>query len=373
MKPGNEEARPVTLIYLSIGSGHLLAARALGDALSRENFRVQVQAYDPLERLHPAIVKLENLGLALSVRFARGQYDRHWRKGSSPLVALASAWRFLHRHMPRQKGGAVIATHVFPLRMAIAFKRRTGADWRIYGVVTDYGAHGYWPTQGVDGYFVAHEDVRDVLIRRGVAEARVHASGIPLRLDFDRPETWEAPRAGGPLRVAFLAGGVHSGAYTSTLSWFVGLTDALAVKPDQVRISVVTGNRVHLMKSLEAAMRKGPWEVNVRGLVHDMAGFMRSHDLLLAKPGGLAVAESLACGLPLACLNPGPGQETANADFLARYGLFLEAFTAEHAAQVIERAVSEPGWLASLRRQASGLGKPGAARDAARRVLGEME
>ncbi len=349
-----------------------MAARGLAEGLMNQNPRAQVELYDPLARLHSLFPKLENLGLALTVRFARGNYDRRWRNGDSPLVGWVSGWPWLQKGLPHDNPGGVVATHVFALRMALAHRQRLNGQWPIYGVVTDYGLHGYWPIQGVDGYFTGHEEVRQALLQRGVSPDVAYASGIPLREDFVHEETWQPARIAGPLRVAMLAGGLQSGAYTSTTTWFVAMLRAQKVKPEQVRFSVVTGSRAALKQQMEEVARHSCWDINVRGIVHDMAGFMRSHDMLIAKPGGLSVAESLACGLPLACLRPGPGQETANAGFLARHGLDLSAGTPEGAAKLIARAVAEPDWLADARRRAAALGKPAAARCAAVKILGDL-
>ena len=43
---------------------------------------------------------------------------------------------------------------------------------------------------------------------------------------------------------------------------------------------------------------------------------MAISDLVITKPGGLTVSESLASHLPLIIINPIPGQEEENAEFL---------------------------------------------------------
>ena len=43
---------------------------------------------------------------------------------------------------------------------------------------------------------------------------------------------------------------------------------------------------------------------------------MSISDLVVTKPGGLTSTESLASGLPIIAINPIPGQEVENAEFL---------------------------------------------------------
>ena len=43
-------------------------------------------------------------------------------------------------------------------------------------------------------------------------------------------------------------------------------------------------------------------------------------DLVISKPGGLTTSECLARGLPMVIVNPIPGQESRNSDFLLENG-----------------------------------------------------
>ena len=48
---------------------------------------------------------------------------------------------------------------------------------------------------------------------------------------------------------------------------------------------------------------------------------MSISDLVVTKPGGLTTTESLASGLPIVAINPIPGQEEENAEFLENAGV----------------------------------------------------
>ena len=47
-------------------------------------------------------------------------------------------------------------------------------------------------------------------------------------------------------------------------------------------------------------------------------------DLVLTKPGGLTTSEVLACGAAMAVVNPIPGQESRNSDFLLENGAAIK-------------------------------------------------
>jgi processive 1,2-diacylglycerol beta-glucosyltransferase len=50
---------------------------------------------------------------------------------------------------------------------------------------------------------------------------------------------------------------------------------------------------------------------------------MSISDLVVTKPGGLTSTESLASGLPIIAINPIPGQEVENAEFLEDAGVAI--------------------------------------------------
>ena len=54
---------------------------------------------------------------------------------------------------------------------------------------------------------------------------------------------------------------------------------------------------------------------------------MSISDIVVTKPGGLTSTESLASGLPMVLINPIPGQEEENAQFLecAGVGIWLHS------------------------------------------------
>ena len=54
--------------------------------------------------------------------------------------------------------------------------------------------------------------------------------------------------------------------------------------------------------------------------VKNVEDYMHISDLIVTKPGGLTVTESLACSLPMAIYSAFPGQERDNAEFLLNKG-----------------------------------------------------
>jgi len=88
---------------------------------------------------------------------------------------------------------------------------------------------------------------------------------------------------------------------------------------------------------------------------------MAAADLLVGKAGGLTTSEALARGLPMALIEPIPGQEERNADHLLEAGAAMRCNNLPAAAWKIAALIENARRLARMRDAARGMGRPGAA------------
>jgi processive 1,2-diacylglycerol beta-glucosyltransferase len=95
-------------------------------------------------------------------------------------------------------------------------------------------------------------------------------------------------------------------------------------------------------------------------------------DLVITKSGGLIVSEVLARGVPMLIVDPIPGQEEWNADFVAGSGAGIQLNHPEAVPPAALFLLSQPERLALMREQARRFGRPRAALDIAERVLGDL-
>jgi processive 1,2-diacylglycerol beta-glucosyltransferase len=92
-------------------------------------------------------------------------------------------------------------------------------------------------------------------------------------------------------------------------------------------------------------------------------------DLVLSKPGGLTTSEVLARGAVLAIVNPIPGQESRNSDYLLENGAAVKVNNIGTLAHKLGPLLADPGRLARLSANARRLGRPRAAFDIAHLAL----
>src|SRR5687767_597674 len=100
-----------------------------------------------------------------------------------------------------------------------------------------------------------------------------------------------------------------------------------------------------------------------------MQELMAISDLVITKPGGLTSSEALALGKPLFILNPIPGQEAANSDFLLERGAAAKVNRVEDLSYRIERLLGSKK-LSEMAKAAKALGRPDAAGQICQEVLG---
>jgi processive 1,2-diacylglycerol beta-glucosyltransferase len=94
-----------------------------------------------------------------------------------------------------------------------------------------------------------------------------------------------------------------------------------------------------------------------------MDEYMAAADVMIGKPGGLTTSEALARELPMVIVNPIPGQEERNADYLLEEGAAIRGNNLPALAWKLDRLLADPGRLATLQANARRIARPHAARD----------
>lgn len=372
--------RPVRTLVLSvdIGAGHRMAAESLCQGIVAERPGSTSELVEALEHTGPdggQLAKELYFGaledapeLWGAVYAQRGMFETF--RG---INELADDFR-LGTLGPKARAFApdlVLAMHPTACGLASALARNRDVDCPVVAVLTDFDAHPAWVYQGIDHYLVASDSMATALRKMHLPSGEVTATGLPIRLPFeelgDRVDTRR--RLGlAPDRTTLLlmGGGLGLGPIAET-------AEALAKLGGAVQLVVIAGKNQELERSARAVAQRASIPVHVTGLVQNVWDYMNAADLAIGKPGGMTCAELLACGVPLIALAPIPGQEQANADVLVSLRAALLAPNAEAASRVVRELLARPSALSAMRRSARELGRPRAARDAARHVIAMVD
>jgi len=105
--------------------------------------------------------------------------------------------------------------------------------------------------------------------------------------------------------------------------------------------------------------------VHVVGYTTEMDEYMSAADIMIGKPGGLTSSEVLAKQLPLIIVNPLPGQEERNADYLLEQGAAWKCNNIPTLSYKVELLLASESSRAAMKKAAASIARPLAARSVA--------
>jgi processive 1,2-diacylglycerol beta-glucosyltransferase len=110
--------------------------------------------------------------------------------------------------------------------------------------------------------------------------------------------------------------------------------------------------------------------VKILGFTDQMDEWLNVADLVVSKPGGLTTSETLARGAVMVIVNPIPGQETRNSDYLLEAGAAIKANNTPALTYKVNALLEEPARLARLKENVARIARPQAAFEVVKHSLG---
>ncbi|MCI8422145.1 MAG: UDP-diphospho-muramoylpentapeptide beta-N-acetylglucosaminyltransferase [Lawsonibacter sp.] len=204
---------------------------------------------------------------------------------------------------------AVIATHPLCAQLMSRLKGESGLDLPLITCVTDVTSHPEWINQNTDCYLVPSHEVRRALAEKGVDPALVCVTGIPVREEFRTLPRRPAGR-GKKRELLIMGGGL--GLLPRDLSFYQAL-DSIP----NTHVTIITGRNQKLFRRLQ-----GRWpSIQVVGYTDRVWDYMARADLIVTKPGGITLFETIFAQVPILTWPPALQQERSNARWLARAGI----------------------------------------------------
>jgi processive 1,2-diacylglycerol beta-glucosyltransferase len=198
-----------------------------------------------------------------------------------------------------------------------------------------------------------------------VQREKLRVTGIPIDPLFAEPADRLAARKRLGLdakakMVLVSAGGEGVGPVEQLVRGLLGIARpwqivAVAGKSHQTR------QRLEELAEKSGALPGGAPRLCPVGFTPAMDQYMAAADLLVGKAGGLTTSEALARALPMALIEPIPGQEERNADHLLEAGVAIRCNNLPAAPWKIAKLLDDPARLAGMQAAAARMGRPGAA------------
>jgi processive 1,2-diacylglycerol beta-glucosyltransferase len=371
----------ILILHASVGTGHERAAEALaqgfvrrqaGDVLVEDTLnygselfrRAYTRSYIDLSERTPLLWRL--------IYESTDASDPKLVERTNRLRTLVERLGItrLDRLIRRFNPTAIVCTHFLPVEMLLRLKRDGRLPRPIYCVVTDFFAHSFWVTPDIDGYFVASEMTRSLLVQRGVAPAIIHVSGIPINPAIADPKDPIEMRARhdlpteGPL-VTLFGGGLN-------VEHVRSIVEGILALPTRGMLAVAVGRSENLADALAGTPDGPAMRLRVLGLIDYVDDLVAASDIAIGKAGGLIVSETLGRGTPMVVIDPIPGQEEWNGDSVVSAGAGIQLRIAEMVPEAIHNLLTHPDRLAMLKFGAQRAGQPRAALDIAEHVLRDL-
>lgn len=223
---------------------------------------------------------------------------------------------------------AVVFTHPFAGIILDMLKKKKKINMPTVGILTDFTFHPYWENCTRNDYVVIPSRMLKFQgIRKGFREEQLIPLGIPINPKFsEKVSKAEARRSLGldfeenKKLILIMGGSMGYGNIADTVRHI----DAIKVDAD-FHMYVVCGNNSDAYDEVTAMKDSCVHSMTVVGFVNYISVLMDAADCIVTKPGGLTTSEAMAKKLPMVIVNPIPGQEERNTEFLLNNGAAVSA------------------------------------------------
>jgi len=371
----------ILILHASLGSGHVSAANSIAEALRGlgvDEVRVE-DGFDYADAfirtvINKGYLKISEQSPNLWRRIYEGTDNPDLEDTLESNVTMGDLQRPFYKKLEEliheMEPDAIISCQQFPLLIVQALKNQGRISQPNYVVITDFMAHSSWLNEGVEAYFVASEFTKEALALWGIPENILHATGIPVKSEISQPKSkmdirrkLELPQ---DIPVVTLFGG---GIMPKRVRRIV---ETMLLYNEPLTLISVAGRNRQMAEALEDLESTENVILQKFGFVDFVDDLVTASDLVVTKSGGLITSEVLARYTPMIVVDPIPGQEEWNADFVAGSGAGIQIRLPEMVPAAILGLLEQPERLAAMQAQAELVGRPQAAMEIAKYILADI-
>lgn len=320
----------VLILSISTGQGHHATGQAIENTF--REMGVDCSTLDAYNYIEPLLSDFVSKGYLISTAYAPAisskiynimvKKNRPVEEYSLPKIVNKLMTKELKEYIYGYKPDIIICTHVLAATMVNIMVEKGWVDAITLGVVTDFTVHPLWEEcRGLDYYVTPSELLEFQLNKKGIDTEKMLSFGIPIKPEFsDRMDQKEARRILGIKEnkptVLLMSGSMGYGKIDESIRKLDDLNF-------DFQIIVVCGNNKKMKKRVERLVTAK--KLYIYGFVNNVHVMMDAADCIITKPGGITSSEALAKALPMIMVNPIPGHEMRNAEFMLNNGLALYA------------------------------------------------
>ena len=356
----------ILIMSVKAGYGHHSAAKAIIEIFEKNGH--QCVMLDIFEYINKHLGNSIQDGYLLSTKYLSAPYgkvygrlnkkDEPYDKNSAVSVVSHLIAKKLESFSEDFSPDLVIGTHSYACMIMSMLAKDGVLTCPTIGIVTDFTIHPFWESAFLD-YFVIPDDLLSYeMMRKGIPKKKILPIGIPLREQFSRTISKSEARKILNIRdtktILVMSGSMGYGNMKKTLIEVENF-------PGEFQVLCVCGSN----DKAKTAIEKHKWkkDIYIYGFVDNIDIMMDAADFIISKPGGLTTSEAFAKGLPMITVNPLPGQEDRNTDFLVNSGSVIMVNKRYTVSEALYQLLNCPWRVKLMEESVSRIGKPHASED----------
>ena len=376
--------RKILIFYGSYGGGHLSAAKSINTYL-KETYgdQIEVKIVDCIEYINKYINKVSTEAykeLAKKAPWAWKHVYKNSQNGALSHISNTTNKLMslkLNQLLQEFKPDLVISTHPFSTQMCAFLKKHDKINCKLATILTDYHIHAQWLVlyKYVDYFFVANEQMKLDMIEEGVNDQRIFVTGIPVSEkfsnNFNKKAIYEEFQLSPEKEtVLFFAGGEFGLGRNTTFM----ILKALIRLFKNLQIIAISGKNKKMKAKFQELVEitESSDRVKIIEYTNKVPELMSISSYVITKPGGLTVTECLASNLPIIIINPIPGQEEENAQFLVVNDVAIWIKKGDNIARALKNLSRNKEHFLLMKENTKKLSKPQATSDICKILLEEI-
>lgn len=373
--------KKVLILYASYGGGHLSAAKSIQKYIEEHYQDVEVSNIDCMKYISNALEKLTTGAyreMAKKMPELWGKVYSNSQKGAlGHLSSRANKFMAikLKNLILQENPDIVISTHPFSSQMVSYLKRKGKINVTLATILTDFASHEQWLVghEYTNYFFVSNENMRKELCDYGIENSKINVTGIPMSdrflEKFDKENIYNMFELDKSKRVILFFGGGEFGLGKDRT---IQILNSLISNLPNYQIVAISGKNEKMKTAFEETVQNLNAEnrVKILGFTDKVPELMSISYIVVTKPGGLTSTESLASHLPMIIINPIPGQEEKNAQFLENHGAGVWIRKDANPDEIIKTLFSSDEKINQMRDAAKSLAKIHSTQDICQTLLG---
>ena len=372
--------KKILILYAAYGGGHYSAAKSIKKCLD-DNFEVETEIIDCIEYINKVLNKITTEAYKEMARKAPNLWGKVYSNSQKGVLGHVSSrtnkmMAIKLKNLIKEKNpDLVISTHPFSSQMVSYLRKKGKINCKLVTVLTDFAPHEQWLIghEYTDAFFVSNDNMEKYLCDYGIEKDKIHVTGIPLSdrffQKFDKTAICSEFNLD-PSKpvILFFGGGEFGLGKDRTLQ----ILDALIHNLTTCQIVAISGKNKKMNQGFSQLVDSSHSQDRVRILdyTNQVPELMSIATIVVTKPGGLTTSESLASDLPILVINPIPGQEEENAEFLEAHNVAVWLKKDDDPNKVIQDLFNNPEKLNEMKQNAKLLAKRNSTQDICKIIMG---